>query len=346
MGTSNGGTSDDSNSDRLSSATPTTRPARSPLWRMVVGFVEVFVFLSISGITLSFFARWHFLADLATHFRIHYTVLLLVCGAFLSLVGSRRWGIASLMLGSILAGTLAPYFIGKSDHTTDANTMQAMSFNVLTRNSNKQAVIDYVLESDATIVVLMEVDRNWLYALVDPLSNKYPYYEAAPRGDNFGMVMFSQIPFDESSIADLGDDDLPSIDARFIGPDGKPFRVIGSHPLPPIGGFNWHSRNRQLAAVAESVARDETPTLVVGDLNCTPWSPFFADLLRIGGLRDSGKGFGIRSTWYVGGSAINSLPIDHVCVTDEIRIHSREIGPPLGSDHRAVSVEFSIDSKD
>ena len=85
--------------------------------------------------------------------------------------------------------------------------------------------------------------------------------------------------------------------------------------------------------------------MLLGDLNATPWSPAFRSLLRNSDLRDSRQGFGIHSTW-PSGTWIMRVPLDHILVSGQVAVHSRVVGPDVGSDHRGVVVEFSLASRD
>ena len=37
--------------------------------------------------------------------------------------------------------------------------------------------------------------------------------------------------------------------------------------------------------------------MLMGDMNCTSWSPYFQDMLTVSGLRDSRRGFGVEGSW-------------------------------------------------
>ena len=82
-----------------------------------------------------------------------------------------------------------------------------------------------------------------------------------------------------------------------------------------------HLRNVQLIATAHEMAKKSGPSLLLGDLNITPWSPYFRDLLKLGNLRNSQDGFGIQPSWF------GLLPIDHLLHSEEIAILDRRIGP-------------------
>ena len=76
--------------------------------------------------------------------------------------------------------------------------------------------------------------------------------------------------------------------------------------------------------------------VLLGDLNCTPFFPWFGRLLREGGLKDSGEGFGLPATWRSNGIG---LPIDHLLVSPSWQVLERRVHPDrMGSDHHPVRV--------
>lgn len=81
--------------------------------------------------------------------------------------------------------------------------------------------------------------------------------------------------------------------------------------------------------------------MVLGDLNVTPWSHVFRDLLKRTGLIDSAQGWGIQPTW-PSGAVLLRIPIDHCLHSPDVAIVNREIGENVGSDHFPVIVDFFI----
>ena len=72
--------------------------------------------------------------------------------------------------------------------------------------------------------------------------------------------------------------------------------------------------------------------IVVGDLNTSPWSPHFRDLLTATGLRNAAAGHGWIPTWPTWfWPAL--IPIDHVLVRGPLGVEDLERGPDVGSDH-------------
>ena len=82
------------------------------------------------------------------------------------------------------------------------------------------------------------------------------------------------------------------------------------------------------------------PLIVAGDFNCTPWSPFFSDLLAATGLHDSALGFGVWPTWNSSLLPLG-LKIDHVLVTGGVVARNHQVGADVGSDHFPVIVDLA-----
>ena len=216
--------------------------------------------------------------------------------------------------------------------------------NVLTRNESKQAVVDYLQETSPDVFVLLEVDDRWSEAIRAALLDEWPHQTHHPRGDNFGVLLCSKQKPTREGISYYGNEQLPTVEAVIAQANGREVRFIGTHTLPPMDQRNWRSRNVQLQDIADSIRQSElrSTTLLAGDLNCSPWSPFFKSLKSQSGLRDSSVGFGLRPTWYAARFFLTALPIDHVLYGDDLVIRDRVVGPNLGSDHRAVMVDVSM----
>ena len=61
--------------------------------------------------------------------------------------------------------------------------------------------------------------------------------------------------------------------------------IIATHPLPPASAAYTQWRNDQLAKLASHVDATQ-PTLLLGDLNITPWNRHFRKLVKQSGLSD------------------------------------------------------------
>jgi len=224
------------------------------------------------------------------------------------------------------------------------------------RPHRKQAfdrVLDCIRRHDPDLVVLEEVDARWM-ADLESLHLTYPHILAEPRGDNFGIALFSKLPFQQSEIVWPGEARVPSLLAKCkVG--NQDLTVLGTHSLPAVGARGWALRNNQLVAIPPLLAREANgsePVLLLGDLNASPWCPAFRRLVRETGLCDSGRGFGVQPTWptpmYLSSAKalLLSIPIDHCLVSPDLHVTKRMIGEDIGSDHLPLIVDVAFTGSD
>jgi endonuclease/exonuclease/phosphatase (EEP) superfamily protein YafD len=127
-------------------------------------------------------------------------------------------------------------------------------------------------------------------------------------------------------------------------PGPSPLALIATHLRSPITPSDAAARNRQLAALVRRVAAERAlQKIVVGDLNITRWSPLYAQLTDVAGVRDGQEGFGLGASWPSVFGRWLGIPIDQTLVSSGVRVVHRAVGPNLGSDHLPVTttVEFS-----
>ena len=307
--------------------------------------------LPLAAVTLAgFVGRWHWLLDLTSHFRWYWLLLAVVClGASWRQLG--RIAIACLaaaVLGNVWP--MLPYWMPDVRPQTAAAAtpgvlrppLSLVSVNVLTSNRNSQAVLDYVRSRDADVAIFLEVDAAWAAAL-DGLADRWPHAVVQPRDDNFGIALFAKQPPRERRVVEFGDTGVPSIVATFTDPAGD-YTVIATHPVPPKTPVYAHDRDAQLRAIAEFVAASPLPCVVAGDLNATPWSAAFRDLVARSGLRDTALGRGVQATWNARAWAPR-IPIDHILAPPGTEILRRAVGPDVGSDHFPVEAQLRLPAR-
>ncbi|WP_442505494.1 endonuclease/exonuclease/phosphatase family protein [Novipirellula sp. SH528] len=301
--------------------------------------IAVLIF-SLGTMLAGLLGKWHYLLDLASHMRVQATMAVLVSGLGLWLLGRKHIGVFGLICGLALVLSLTPFYWPTAPVL--GNTYRLMTANVLTRNPEKRAVLQWIAQADPDFVVLQETDESWTTAMELGLRDRYPYHRVVPREDNFGIAMFSKHRWLSCDVVTFSSQtSIPSIVADFELPDGNALHLIATHPLPPMRVSSWADRNRCFAGIAKEVnQRGNGRGIVAGDLNCTPWSYWFGRLLNESGLRDSSLGQGIQSTWSPRATPIPGLMIDHVLVGSEIEVADRFVGPAIGSDHRPVIVDF------
>jgi len=133
---------------------------------------------------------------------------------------------------------------------------------------------------------------------------------------------------------------MPSVKAAVAVGD-KRITIFGVHPPPPISNYLYADRNLSLQKVADLSVQFGGYLVVVGDLNVTPWSQHFRDLLDEGELKDGRAGHGILPTWPAGFLPLQ-IPIDHILVGSNLNVVSLQTSNGLKSDHRTIwgDIEF------
>ena len=165
-----------------------------------------------------------------------------------------------------------------------------------------------------------------------------PYRMVPARlpGDRFGSVALVRPDLSTETVR-FGDRAGVVVDVTL---DGRPLQIIGVHPRSPISSRAARSRVDTLEAVGRFVVASGTPSVVVGDLNSTPWSYPFRRLLRTAGLVDSERGYGWQPSWPTPLPGVLRIPIDHALVSPGIAVVDRTLGQSRGSDHRALLIEL------
>lgn len=281
---------------------------------------------------------WFF--DLFSHFRVQYCAVLAVVSLLLLI--PRRY--AACMLFGLVAlanvGAILPLFLGGTDAPHGSSTpLRALLINVNTRSGDPDRVARALRQLDPDLIVLEEVSRNWLSSLSGAV-RPWPHSVSVPRDDNFGIALYSKLPFSTNEIREIGEAGVPSIIAELVCPGGR-FTVIATHPVPPAGAEYTRLRNEQIGRLAEVTAQVKTPVLLMGDLNLTPWHWQFKRLVERSGLRDSSRGQGPTATWPTF-LPLLLIPLDHCLHSPEIQVLRKGRGPRVGSDHYPLVVDFAI----
>ena len=308
--------------------------ADAALWVGLAGAFGVCLF------TLSGFAgERHWLLEITTHFRPHYAGGLLAFAAIYAC--ARRFRMAALFAAFALLNiaVLLPRFDARTPVPADAPSLKLLLANVHTDNRDYAALLELIAREQPDIIALLEVNDTWLDAVAS-LEKSHPYFRKVPLSDNFGIAVYSRLRLDEARTAYLSAAEIPSIQAMVTLGANRSIRILATHPLPPGDAENVKLRDQQLAAIATwSVNSAAPPAVVIGDLNCAPWSPAFRRLLADGTLQDTGRG--ITPTWPVKPWFLR-IPLDHCLVTPSILTKEHRVGPDIGSDHFPIIVTVAL----
>lgn len=282
--------------------------------------------------------------ELTVHFRPQLAAASGLLVVLALLVRRITLGVFAAALVAVHAFPVFPYMFpaARAMDCAFGKTLRVMTVNMHHKFADVAAVERAVRSERPDVLLLTEFlpkDGVTLQNLEDMLPHRI-----GPTGPGaFDLMLMSRAPIAEQRVLYPGPDArfLPVLEARLC-PQGAPcVTIVGLHAARPVGPES-HWQDVQFAMVARLAARaPEGRAVVMGDLNTTPWSPAFRDLLSLGRLQDAALGSTFHATWR-SRSPLFGLPLDHVLVGRGMAIRKRRVLPKTGSDHMPVVAEIAI----
>jgi endonuclease/exonuclease/phosphatase (EEP) superfamily protein YafD len=163
-----------------------------------------------------------------------------------------------------------------------------------------------------------------------------------PRGGGSGIALYSRFFLERLTINLPEGDARPGLMVR-LDIEGSVVSLLTIHTRAPLRRGHFERRNKVLAASTVLVKSLSSPKILAGDLNTTPWSPYYHCLVKETNLVDARKGFGLLTSWptflHFGWLMI---PIDHCLVSKDIRVIKAQTGERIGSDHLPLIIAMEI----
>lgn len=307
--------------------------------------VQTLAILGTAGVWLCLLAAllgrlaWPF--DLVTHFRVQYAALFVLFACVLLLL-RRFWIAVAAAVGfGVSVVPLFPYIASEplpaAVATTREQTFRLVAFNVWFRNPDMARVAQYIENSRADAVVLLELTPPQAEMLV-PLLPTYPHYHIDPS--RMGAAVFTKWPVLSAQSVPLSQGGAVAAQ-MMLDWRGTPVSLIGVHLNWPMGPRNSAFRNQELDSLVALSKAQRGPLLVAGDFNLTPWSEYFSDALEQSGLHDAALGFGLARSWPAHFAPLG-IRIDHCLLSRHWQAKTTAIGPALGSDHLPLVVDVAL----
>jgi endonuclease/exonuclease/phosphatase (EEP) superfamily protein YafD len=288
-------------------------------------------------------AEYYWGLDLLAQFRVQY--LLIDTLLLAALAWQRRWNWSGAMLAcaALNAVWIAPYVpIGPKAAVAATAVpevrLKIMSSNVYFHNSQTYRLLDVVREESPDVLVVIEYAHDWAARVGADLRATYPYHIEAPAPGAGGIGLFSRYPLETADVFLLGV--TRAIEARLRTPNG-PLTVYGIHTRSPTSARRGAHRNRQLDLLADRLAKVQGPVAVIGDLNITPYSPFYRRFIERTGYVDTRMGRTLSTSWptYL---PVLAIPIDHCIVSPDVTILAHRRMHGVGSDHYPILAEIAL----
>jgi endonuclease/exonuclease/phosphatase (EEP) superfamily protein YafD len=311
-------------------------------------FLDVTKLILVSLLLLSAAGRLGRLskyAELASHFKVQYLIGSAVCLLAFLLYREPGWSVAAAIGVAINLAEAAPWYDSRKRTVGDRDGRRRMKLilaNVNHENMARARFIAFAQKHNPDALVVQEVTEGWRESL-RALHSLYPFIEEQPKGAGAGIALYSRFPFERLTVALPEGAARPNILAK-LNIDGALVSLLSIHPRTPIRSSHYKLRNEMLAAAANCLRNLPGPKICVGDLNITPWSPYYRSFVERTKLVNVRNGFGLLPSWptFLFFKCL-MLPLDHCLVSDDIRIADARTGEPIGSDHLPLIVEIELE---
>lgn len=317
----------------------------------VLSTLAVLVAAGTLGATaLAALARHVWIADLLVHFRLQYAAAAFAAAVLLALRRRVVWAVAAVLACLVNVYAAAPVLgwawppeaaaVGSTRaEAAPATELRIVTLNVFYRSDSHARVADFIRTAHADAVVLTEVTPEWRREL-QVLRTDFPFEFFSGDAHERGVLLLSRLPLAQAEVVPAFSDDEPPLLATLLAGE-RTLRVLGVHASWPMLPADAEQRNRQLRQLARLTREIREPLVVLGDLNISPFSPHFQALLADGGLRSAAENRGWQPTWPSFLPPLG-IQIDHALVSPGVRVRDFQVGPSVGSDHRAVIVDLAL----
>ena len=284
------------------------------------------------------------LASVAEHFAFQVLAGALIFAVLALALRRWRWLAAIIGIALIQIWIIHPYWPSlkfAAMPTQQETRLKIVSLNVWYRGTGYQSVRDYLTQSDADVIGLVEVTPRWKAELA-PLLALYPYsVDCIDADERCEEMLFSRHPF-VSSAAGRVDNKLPVLAWGEIAlPGRKPVTIAVTHLVWPltVDGVPRLAQAEQAANLATGLRSLGDDLILMGDLNAAPWSDIQQHLRQATGLDN--RDFA-APTWPAWAWTPLRLPIDHILTRGSPQMLSMTTGPDVGSDHLPVEAVVSF----
>lgn len=330
----------------------TSMPGRLSVQLWLAAGADVAVSLSGTGLVVATLAPflhplWPVLS-MAEHFAVQILIGAILVAPLAVLRRRRRWLVVAVAVSVIQLATIRPYWpdFGSALAAPPAG-VKIVTLNVWARNTNYDLVLQYLRDSGADVVGLVEATPQWRSEILQ-LNDLYPYRIAcADQGDFCRQVLLSRRPFGRGGVEPLPDSNSFVIWGELQVPGAaaeNSVTVVLTHLTRPFVadrdyGGKWEdglpalTQTREFESLARRLGEFGPDIILIGDLNAAPWSRAQQALRRATGLDN--RGF-LALSWPSWAPCFLRLPIDHILTRGAPRIGSLVAGPDVGSDHRPV----------
>ncbi len=242
--------------------------------------------------------------------------------------------------------TYAPLFLPRQVNSHDGMHLKIMSYNVWRENSNITEMAGVVRNQKPDLLLLQEIHRDKLRALVAELDDLYPNAPNVVFEEQKLQAMISHFPLQQ---IDAGSGKGRAQKVIAMTPGG-PITVLNIHP----SRGNWQRRHKQMSTLlADDIAGDANPLILGGDFNTTDQTQTYRlfDQILKNAHWQAGWGFGFTypSSDVKFRSRLSFPPlvrIDHIFYSRHfVAQKAATLSDSGGSDHFPIIAELILKSE-
>ena len=295
---------------------------------------------------LTLLAGFFWIADLLANLRMQLVVAGVVGSAVALFLKQWKTVAAHVLMLSIHASwvVLPP---PRAEVTAGLADITVTALNAYIDNDQHELIAVCLRDLSADVIAVTELSPDLCEYLTVTFADSHPYVAAKPHAGTFGAGIFSKYPLLDIDI--IGAETTGRSLLATVRKHDQNYRVAAVHPYSPMTPGHFELRNQHLDALSRAIQtgherQPETPFIVTGDFNSTPWSPRFSAFQRASGLRHVAEGSGVVPTWYAFGLPVFpvGLVLDHCMVSPQLSYVSYGIGPSVDSDHLPLTVGLSL----
>ena len=284
--------------------------------------------------------------ELLSNFRVYYLLLASVIAiAYLicQIKGLRTKLMLYLSLGLIAFNLvwIVPWYLPNSQQVSEGseNPIRILTFNINTQNDNWDQIAKSIRIIKPDVATIMESSIEAKEELSLRLTDVLPFVYRTSGG---GLTIFSRFPLisPQSKTFENG-----TILVTSLQVDQSILKLIAAHPIVPIKPQLFNRRNGLLKEITTYLQQEKKSLIFLGDLNLTPWSPYYSQLIRNTGLHNTRLGFGIEPSWIEPATYVHypdwitslvKIPIDHILVSQDLKVSGCKTMKAANSDHRML----------
>jgi endonuclease/exonuclease/phosphatase (EEP) superfamily protein YafD len=264
-------------------------------------------------------------------------------------VRGRRWvtvataAVAALLPWGLVVGYALP---GPSPTVPAGQKIRVLTVNAQFGQADPAQIVSAVQKMGVDVLVVTELTHQLAHDLTPAglpglLQPQWIDVDAPAAG---GIGVWSRFP--ASTVQKITGTRWPAAKLTLSTPGG-PLDLVAAHVSPPIPGPSAAPWRTDLSLLADAVGSGgDTPRLLVGDLNATPWHAPFRRLAGHG-MRDAADvlGHGLRNTWPAWAPAPLTA-LDHVLLGGPVDVTQVDTVAIDGTDHRALVVRVTVPGAD